>query len=204
MSTKTYLAAAVILMGAGMIAPVIAQTQDAPPAEAPADMGSGMGMGMGMGGMGGMGGHSPMFDFDGADANSDGKVTKEELTAFRQTMMSGTDADGDGLISAEELAAHMKARMGARIDERAKARVADQDLNGDGKLSAEELIAPPMASRMFDRLDADGDGAVSKEEVANAQEMMRGRMGGHGEGRGEGHRMGMHGGKGWWNWGDDN
>lgn len=196
MSTKIYLAAAVVLLGAGMIAPVIAQTADtteAPPAEAPADMAPGMDMEMG-----GMGGHGPMFDFATADADKDGKVTKEELMAYRQSRLAGTDADGDGLISAEELAANMKAKMAARIDERAKARVAAQDANGDGKLSAEELIAPPMPMRMFERLDADGDGAISEAELAKAHEMMRDRMGG----RHDDHRKGHH--KGWFMQGDDN
>ena len=164
--------------------------------------------------MQGMRGDGPMFDFDGADANSDGKVTKEELSAYRQTMMSGVDANDDGMISTEELAAHMKARMDAKIDERAKARVASQDLNGDGMLSAEELLAPPMPVRMFDRLDTDGDGAVSQDEIAQAKAKMQQRMGGgrdgqrgmrdgHGHGERQGQGQGGHG-KGWFNWNDDN
>ncbi|MCA0271381.1 MAG: EF-hand domain-containing protein [Proteobacteria bacterium] len=198
MATKIYLAAAVVLLGAGLVAPVIAQTEGAtetPPAEAPADEAPGMDMD-------GMPGRGPMFDFVTADADKDGKVTKEELMAYRQSRLAGTDADGDGLISTEELAAHMKAEMAARIDERAKARVTAQDANGDGKLSAEELIAPPMPMRMFDRLDADGDGAVSEEEIAKAREMMRERMGRRGDGRGDDHRKG-HNGKGWFMQGDD-
>ncbi|HQU67939.1 MAG TPA: EF-hand domain-containing protein [Albidovulum sp.] len=201
MATKIYLAAAVVLLGAGLVAPVIAQTEgttEAPPAEAPADEAPGMGMEMG-----GMAGHGPMFDFAAIDADKDGKVTKDELMAYRQSGVAGTDADGDGLISVEELAAHMKAQMAARIDERAKARVEAQDANGDGKLSAEELVARPMPMRMFDRLDADGDGAVSEEELAKAREMMRERMGGRGDGRGDDHRKG-HNGKGWFMQDDDN
>lgn len=203
MATKIYLAAAVLLLGVGLVAPVIAQTQDgtdAAPADAPAGAPDDMAPGIEMGDMPGPG---PMFDFATVDADKDGKITKEELMAYRQSRLAGTDADGDGLISAEELAAHMKSEMAARIDERAKARVAAQDVNGDGKLSAEELVARPMPMRMFDRLDADGDGAVSEDELAKAREMMRERMGGRGDGRGDGDRKGHHG-KGWFMQDDDN
>lgn len=198
MATKHILAATALLFGAGIIAPVIGHAQEAtdapPPAEAPADAAPGMDMG----------GPGPMFDFATIDTDKDGKVTKEEMMAFRQSRVAGTDADGDGFITAEELAAHMKAQMDARIDERAKARVAAQDANGDGKLSAEELVAPPMPTRMFDMMDADGDGAISQEELTKAHEMMRDRMGGKRDGRGDGHGMRHHGGKGWFGWGDDN
>lgn len=197
MATKHILAATALLFAAGIAAPVIGHAQEAtdapPPAEAPDDAAPGMEMG-------GMGGHGPMFDFATIDTDKDGKVTKEEMMAFHQSRVAGTDADGDGFITADELAAHMKAEMNARIDERAKARVAAQDANGDGKLSAEELIAPPMPTRMFDRMDADGDGAISQEELAKAHEMMRERMGG----KRDGHGMRHHGGKGWFGWGDDN
>jgi len=177
--------------------------------QGPMDMGP-----MGMGGMDDMQGRGLRFDFAAADADGDGKVTKDELTAYRQTMMSGIDADGDGMISTEELAAHMKARMDTQIDERAKARVASQDLNGDGKLSAEELMAPPMPTRMFDRLDSDGDGAISQDELQQARARMMDRMGGGREGGRDG-RHGMQGdrdhGRGqdgqgrrnWFGWGDN-
>ena len=114
------------------------------------------------------------------------------------------------MIATEELAAHIKARENARIDERARARVASQDLNGDGMLSAEELLAPPMPTRMFDRLDTDGDGAVSQDEIAQAKAKMQQRMGGgkdrmRGMRDGHGHNQDGRGhGKGWFDWNGDN
>lgn len=225
MVTKSYLTALALILGAGAVAlPVLAQNANGG-GNANDQMMQGMGQGMGPGdgpGMGqgmdmGMDGmRGPKFDFAGADANGDGKVTKEELMAYRQTMISGVDADGDGMISVEELAAHMKARMDAQIDAHAKARVAAQDLNGDGKLSAGELLAPPMPTRMFDRLDANGDGAISQDEIAQARAQMMDRMGGgRDDGRGMRDGHGMHhdhdrgrgqdgkGDRGWFGWGDN-
>lgn len=201
MAMKTCLTAVALILGAGAVAlPVLAQNADGA-----GQMMQGQGMmdddqGMGMGAVRG-----PKFDFEGADANDDGKVTKDELAAYRQTMMAGVDADGDGLISTEELAAQMKVRMDAQIDERARARVASQDLDGDGKLSAAELLAPPMQDRMFERLDADGDGAISQDELAAVRSRMqeRGRDG-HGMRGGDGMRGGEgqgHDGRGWFGWG---
>ena len=212
MATKNHLTALALILGAGVVAaPVLAQNANGGGVGQQMMQGQGQGQGMGMRGMRGDG---PMFDFDGADANSDGKVTKEELSAYRQTLMSGVDANGDGMISVEELSAHMKARMDAKIDERAKARVASQDLNGDGMLSVDELLAPPMATRMFDRLDTDGDGAVSQQEIAQAKAKMQQRRGGDRDGwrgmrdgHGLGERLGQarhNHGMGWFDWNDDN
>jgi hypothetical protein len=135
-------------------------------------------------------------------------------------MVSGIDADKDGKISAAELEAHMSARMAERVKAMAEARIAAQDLDDDGALGLEELMAPPMPARMFDRADADGDGAVSADEFEAAQARMQalhegfGRGGrGHGDRDGYGRRghgmhdggMGyggrMHDGGGWFGWG---
>lgn len=210
MAMKTCLTAVALILGAGAVAlPVLAENADGADQmihyQGMMDDDQGMGM-MGEGRSTGAFG-VPKFDFAGADANSDGKVTKDELAAFRQTMMSGVDADGDGLISTEELAAHMKARMDARIDERARARVESQDLDGDGKLSATELLTPALPDRMFARLDTDGDGAISQDELTEAQSRMQERMrDGHGKRDGHGMRGGDgqgRDGRGWFGWGQN-
>jgi Ca2+-binding EF-hand superfamily protein len=162
-----------------------------------------------MGGDRGGAGFGPGFDFAAVDANGDGKVTQDEVKAYRAARIAGIDADGDNLISAEELAAMMTAHMQERVDKMAAARIEAQDVNGDGKLSVEEMLAPPMNGRMFSRIDTDGDGAVSEAEIAAAREKMgeRGGRGMRGHGKGD-HRMGDHdqkGGHGWFGrGGDDN
>ena len=55
-----------------------------------------------------------------------------------------------------------------------------RDANDDGKLSGDE-IPEPMRGRM-ERIDQNGDGAISREEVERAAEMFRDRAGGPGAG----------------------
>lgn len=64
------------------------------------------------------------------------------------------------------------------IRERARARFAAADRNGDGLLSRDEMARlRPMLARHFDRIDANHDGQVSEQELADAlrrlQEMRR-------------------------------
>ncbi len=133
------------------------------------------------------------FDFAAVDTDGDGKITEAELRAYHQARVSGVDTDGDNMISTEELTAKMIEGMQARAEAMAKARVEAQDANGDGKLSAEELLAPPMAGRLFLRMDADGDGAVSEDEIAEMHERLGQMHGGMWRDGGRNERMGEHG-----------
>lgn len=73
------------------------------------------------------------------------------------------DLDGDGSVTLEEL-------QGAR-----EARFAQADTNADGTLDRDELLSRAEAraaagvDRMLERLDADGDGVLSQEEMAEAR-----------------------------------
>ncbi len=136
---------------------------------------------------------APMMPmFEAFDADGDGKVTKEEVDAYRANRFAEVDADGNGEVSLEEF----KAEAVARAEERAAEMFARLDADGDGVLSRDVLESNDrrgaMAGRMFDRLDTDGDGAVSKEEVEAAM-MRRAEMHGPGKGRGEHGHMEPHG-----------
>ncbi|MBK5945330.1 hypothetical protein CCR83_02415 [Rhodobacter veldkampii DSM 11550] len=126
-------------------------------------------------------GNMPMMQaFDQFDANKDGKITQDEIKAARAAETTALDADKDGKISAAELVAQDMQNAQARAEMRAKNRIERLDTDGDGMLSAAELAARPMQLKMFDRLDANNDGAVDKDELAQ----MRGKMrDGRGEGR---------------------
>lgn len=139
-------------------------------------------------------GGPPKLDFAAMDADKDGSVTKAEVEAFRATEIAAIDADKDGKITAAELAAHHVARanedMAARADKRAKHMIVDLDSDGDGALTVAEMTAGGKGDKMFNRIDANSDGAISQAEADDAMAKMD-RRGGHG-----GRDGGRHGGKG--------
>lgn len=119
-----------------------------------------------------------LFDFARLDANADGKVTMEEITAARDAEAKALDANGDGKIDAAELLAYRT----ADLEERIKAEIAALDTDGDGALSAAELAAhrivrmsPVLPQAMFDRIDTDKDGAISQAEFDAAKALVQNR-----------------------------
>ncbi|WP_444454770.1 EF-hand domain-containing protein [Rhodobacter capsulatus] len=168
---KTTMMAALV-SGVALSVALPVSAQEAPPAP-PAAGGPAM---MGPDGMGPMGQPWPQFDLKAFDKDGDGKVTMAEVQAGRAERVKGIDADGDGLLSADEMIAADLAMEKSRIEERVKDRIAAQDANGDGKLSAAEMMVPPGPARLFDRIDANDDGAVTDEELAQAREAMRAKM----------------------------
>jgi Ca2+-binding EF-hand superfamily protein len=130
--------------------------------------------------------------FAAIDANSDGKVTQEELAAHRAAMFTAADTNGDGTLSPEEVAARELARFTEMMPERAARMTERQDDNGDGSLSADEIGEGPMEDH-FARIDTDNDGAISQAEAEAAGK----RLAEHGGKRRHGKMDGMKGG--WFN-----
>lgn len=128
-------------------------------------------------GPGKMGG-GPRIDFQAADANSDGKLTPDELRAYGAARFALADTDGNGALSAQEMEAkiqsHMQERAGQRAGKGAARMIERRDANGDGELSLEEMGPKGGETRIFDHLDKDGDGAISTEEFAKLGEGRRG------------------------------
>jgi Ca2+-binding EF-hand superfamily protein len=85
--------------------------------------------------------------FERLDADKDGRITKAEYDAARAAEFKTADKDGDGFLSKEEFAAHGDQRRGAFVD-RMFARL---DKNGDGRLTADELR--PARAKRGDRAD---------------------------------------------------
>jgi hypothetical protein len=102
-------------------------------------------------------------------------------------MFERFDTDGDGSVNLEELTA----ALAARAAEQAERMMKRADANSDGMIGADEMGQGRRHGAMFERLDADGDGVITKAE---AEEMRHGRRDGHREHRGERRRHGDHGG----------
>ncbi|NGM46349.1 histidine kinase [Rhodobacter sp. SGA-6-6] len=130
--------------------------------------------------------------FDELDADKDGKVTEAEIRAWHDARFAAADADKNGTLSAEELTAMQVARMQERLAVRSQKMIEKLDGNGDGQLSQEELAQMGKRETPFQRADADGDGGVSKEE-AQAAMGKAGKHGKRGHDRDRGHDRG-----GWW------
>ncbi|MDW3225558.1 MAG: EF-hand domain-containing protein [Paracoccaceae bacterium] len=117
--------------------------------------------------------HGAPVAFETLDANADGAITPEEMQAARALRMSTVDTNGDGFLTLEEL----EAGAAERAKSRAGKIMERLDTNEDAKLSAEELEKPERADRRFNRVDADGDGEITKAEYDSAMSKMKKRHG---------------------------
>ena len=97
------------------------------------------------------------------DANSDGAVSFEEAQAARRSLFTLFDLDHNGTINEAER------RVGRSSDRVTR----NADTNGDGRISRSEFMDRPYT--LFNRVDANHDHVASAEEIAAAQERMRGR-----------------------------
>lgn len=126
---------------------------------------------------GGPGG--PRASFEQLDANSDGAITQAEIGAHRTARLAAADANGDGSITREELLEQMRSGADDRMTRRVDRMFDRLDADNDGALSATEIAeaSKGRGGRGFSRIDADGDGAISKAEFEAMGEKRRG--GGH-------------------------
>ena len=117
----------------------------------------------------GFGDRDGLAGFERADTNGDGVVTRAEFAASRMARFDKMDRDGDGAISKSDF--KRLSRFRPQAMERIDALIAQGDSNKDGRLTRAEMNAAPMPA--FDRVDANGDGAVDKDELARAREAMQ-------------------------------
>lgn len=110
------------------------------------------------------GGHGGMHMLTRADANNDGNITRDEFLAGPTGHFDRLDANDDGVISTAERPQRRERADGEHRAERHE-RV-NPDVNGDHQLSRAEFAT--MSASMFERLDANDDNRVTREEAEAA------------------------------------
>lgn len=98
-----------------------------------------------------------------ADANKDGRITREEAQANRAAAFDRLDTDKDGFITATDRRSERPPEEG-RAAGRRQAAFMRLDADGDGKVSRQEFVN--RETRGFDRIDANQDGAIDSAEIA--------------------------------------
>jgi Ca2+-binding EF-hand superfamily protein len=86
-------------------------------------------------------------------------VTQAEIDQARQSRLAEFDQNGDGSLSLEEYQALWMDAMRERMVDRFQAH----DDDGDALITVEEFAEP--YDRMVSRLDRNGDGALTPDEL---------------------------------------
>lgn len=106
-----------------------------------------------------------------ADADHDGRISRDEFQAARAARFDKLDRNRDGFLDNADMPRLM--RSGDRMQKfQAMLNMADTD--HDGRLSREEYVA--AGARMFDLVDANRDGYLDQDERKQAAQRMRGLM----------------------------
>jgi len=115
------------------------------------------------------------------DKDADGKLVGDEIPADAQGRLdlSKADRNEDGGVDLFEVTIALTERMRARGGDQpgrggrdAGRMLKQMDRNGDGSIDEAEWRGPAEA---FARVDADGDGVISADELTRAAKAMRGR-----------------------------
>lgn len=124
------------------------------------------------------GGHAMMQMMRQADANKDRKLTQDEVNAFVAEKLANGDADGNSEVSIDEFST-IWLEVTRPMMVRAFQRL---DADGNGQITTEEL--DERFGDMVVRFDRNGDGVIDRKDRP-------GRMG-----KAHGKRFGMHDGQG--------
>jgi hypothetical protein len=97
---------------------------------------------------------------DNADANHDGKVTRQEFTDARAALFARLDRNSDGFVDDADGGGRQGGQRAAAIRDRL-------DGNDDGKISKDEFLNAP--SLLFSRFDADKNDVLDAKELEAAR-----------------------------------
>lgn len=136
-------------------------------------------------------GHHKGHFFSKVDSNGDGQVTRVEAHAKVTQLFSEADKNKDNVITREEAQAHREARMKdqANPEKHIEARFAREDTNKNGKIERSESRLPEV---IFNKIDKNGDGAITKQEALEAFKARAAERAQKPKGQGHGDRGGSH------------
>lgn len=100
-----------------------------------------------------------------ADANQDGKITRQEYIDARAAQFARMDRNGDGFV--DDADSRDRADQSSRGKRMASAMRGRIDSDGDGKISKDEFVNAP--TMLFDRFDADKNGELDAKELEAAR-----------------------------------
>jgi len=111
--------------------------------------------------------------FTGADSNHDGRISRAEFLAARNARFGELDRNRDGVITAVDFP-----RLAALAPAKAKmnALITGADANRDGGVAREELANAPTT--MFDMADTNHDKFIDQSELAAFRANARAMRGG--------------------------
>lgn len=132
------------------------------------------------------GGKGARINFEEVDTNSDGEITKAEMQAHAGKRFASSDTNSDGFIDRTEIIAKASTRAAERAQKRADRMLERLDANDDGKLSQEEMANTKRGNKLFERADADDSGSISKAEFEAMKKHRKGRKGKKGDKKKEG------------------
>jgi Ca2+-binding EF-hand superfamily protein len=109
--------------------------------------------------------------FARADANGDGRITRDEFISTRNALFTRLDRDRDGYLTSADAPQRLRKHGGE--GQAAGLRLMDTD--GDGRISRQEFVDGSL--KLFDRADADHDGIVDSREAADFEAAVAARHG---------------------------
>jgi hypothetical protein len=103
--------------------------------------------------------------FDMGDTNRDGSLDIDEIAALRMRGFDRADTNGDGLLSKAEqdAAAAKRKRRGEMASLAGEGHLERLDADGDGSVSRTEFRDAPRP--FLELIDANADGAIDRDEM---------------------------------------